>query len=168
MLPNRTTLVTPLEIENFPKYISALDLVQRAVTRLAALNRTAAEMEKIRKADEIYMEAVASGDFHSLTESNKTLHMEIGQAANNPYFLKHYERLLDEGQRLSHLHFDFMVTSSTGDELGQDHADLVDAIDRKDADAAEQLAHEHTMLFQHRFLNMMRQNTTQSMTILHT
>ena len=122
----------------------------------------------IRKADEIYMEAVASGDFHSLTESNKTLHMEIGQAANNPYFLKHYERLLDEGQRLSHLHFDFMVTSSTGDELGQDHADLVDAIDRKDADAAEQLAHEHTMLFQHRFLNMMRQNTTQSMTILPT
>ena len=168
MLPNRTTLVTPLEIENFPKYIAALDLVQRAVTRLAALNRSAVEMEKIRRADEVYMQAVASGDFHSLTETNKTLHMEIGQAANNPYFLKHYERLLDEGQRLSHLHFDFMVTSSTGDELGQDHADLLDAIDRKDADAAEQLAHEHTMLFQHRFLNMMRQNTTQSMAILHT
>lgn len=168
MLPNRTTLVTPLEIEDFPKYISALDLIQRAVTRLAALNCTHVELDRIRKADAVYMRAVTSGDFHALTETNKTLHMEIGQAANNSYFLKHYERLLDEGQRLSHLHFDFMVTSSTEDELGQDHADLIDAIARKDADAAESLAHEHTMLFQNRFLNMMRQNTTQSMAILHT
>lgn len=159
--------MTPLEIEDFPKYISALDLIQRAVTRLAALNRTHDEMDRIRKADEVYMEAIASGDFHALTETNKMLHMEIGRAANNSYFLKHYERLLDEGQRLSHLHFDFMVNASTGDELGQDHADLIDAIARKDAAAAEALAHGHTMLFQNRFLNMMRQNTTQSMTLLY-
>lgn len=39
ILPNSTTLVTPFEIEEFPDYISALDLIQRAVTRLAALSR---------------------------------------------------------------------------------------------------------------------------------
>lgn len=32
ILPNRTTLVTPFEIEEFPNYIAALDLIQRAVT----------------------------------------------------------------------------------------------------------------------------------------
>ncbi|MPW11062.1 FCD domain-containing protein [Paraburkholderia sp. CNPSo 3155] len=165
ILPNRTTLVTPFEIEEFPKYISALDLIQRAVTRLAALHRTETDLVRIRKADDQYMQAVESGDFQALTETNKALHIAIAHAANNPYFIGYYERLLGEGQRLSHLHFDFTVTSPTATKLGRDHADLIEAIERKDADMAEKLAHEHTMLFQKRFLDYMRQNMTESMAV---
>ncbi|MGF6303299.1 DNA-binding GntR family transcriptional regulator [Paraburkholderia sp. WC7.3d] len=165
ILPNRTTLVTPFEIEEFPKYISALDLIQRAVTRLAALHRTQADLVRIRKADDEYMQAVESGDYQSMTETNKALHVAIAHAANNPYFIGYYERLLGEGQRLSHLHFDFTVTSPTATKLGRDHADLIDAIERKDANTAEKLAHEHTMLFQQRFLDYMRQNMTESMAV---
>ncbi|SEK10997.1 transcriptional regulator, GntR family [Paraburkholderia diazotrophica] len=166
ILPNRTTLVTPFEIEEFPKYISALDLIQRAVTRLAAQHRTDADLARIRKADDVYMQAVESGDFQAMSETNKALHMTIAHAANNPYFVGYYERLLGEGQRLLHLHFDFTVTSPTAAKLGRDHDELIDAIARKDADAAEKAAHEHTMLFQKRFLDYMRQNMTESMAIL--
>ena len=45
------------------------------------------------------------------------------------------------------------------------HAEMIDAIARKDADATEKLAHEHTMLFQKRFLDYMRQNMTESMAL---
>ncbi|MGP8472560.1 hypothetical protein [Burkholderia sp. PR2] len=38
--------------------------------------------------------------------------------------------------------------------------------DRRDADAAERAAHEHTMLFQKRFLDYMKQNMTESMAVL--
>ncbi len=168
ILPNRTTLVTPFEIEEFPKYISALDLIQRAVSRLAATHRSDADMARIKQADKVYMKAVTSGDFQEMSETNKAFHMAIAQAANNPYFVGYYERLLGEGQRLSHLHFDFTVTSPGASKLGRDHEELIAAIERKDADAAEQLAHEHTMLFQKRFLDYMRQNMTQSMAILST
>ncbi|MBB5409029.1 DNA-binding GntR family transcriptional regulator [Paraburkholderia sp. HC6.4b] len=166
ILPNRTTLVTPFEIEEFPKYISALDLIQRAVTRLAALHRTDTDLARIRKADDVYMQAVESGDFQAMSETNKALHMAIAHAANNPYFVGYYERLLGEGQRLLHLHFDFTVTSPTAAKLGRDHDELIDAIARKDAEAAEKAAHEHTMLFQKRFLDYMRQNMTESMAVL--
>ncbi|CAD6514040.1 hypothetical protein LMG24235_00820 [Paraburkholderia sabiae] len=166
ILPNRTTLVTPFEIEEFPKYISALDLIQRAVTRLAAQHRTDADLARIQKADDVYMQAVDSGDFQAMSETNKALHMAIAHAANNPYFVGYYERLLGEGQRLLHLHFDYTVTSPTATKLGRDHAELIDAIARKDAEAAERLAHEHTMLFQKRFLDYMRQNMTESMALL--
>lgn len=166
ILPNRTTLVTPFEIEEFPKYISALDLIQRAVTRLAAQHRTDADLARIRKADDVYMKAVESGDFQAMSETNKALHMAIAQAANNPYFVGYYERLLGEGQRLLHLHFDFTVSSPTASKLGRDHDELIDAIAKKDADAAERAAHEHTMLFQKRFLDYMRQNMTESLAIL--
>ncbi|WP_321798038.1 GntR family transcriptional regulator [Caballeronia sp. J97] len=166
ILPNRTTLVTPFEIEEFPKYVSALDLIQRAVTRLAALHRSEADLARIRKADDIYMQAIDSGDFNAMSETNKGLHMAIARAANNPYFLGYYERLLGEGQRLLHLHFDYTVSSPSATKLGRDHAEIIDAIARRDADAAEKLAHEHTMLFQKRFLDYMRQNMTESMAIL--
>jgi DNA-binding GntR family transcriptional regulator len=166
ILPNRTTLVTPFEIAEFPKYISALDLIQRAVTRLAALHRSEADLARIRNADDAYMKAIDSGDFNAMSETNKGLHMAIAQAANNPYFVGYYEKLLGEGQRLLHLHFDYTTSSPSATKLGRDHADIIDAIARRDADAAEQLAHEHTMLFQKRFLDYMRQNMTESMAIL--
>jgi DNA-binding GntR family transcriptional regulator len=165
ILPNRTTLVTPFEIEEFPKYISALDLMQRAVTRLAAVHRSEAELAAIKEADRVYMEAVASGDFQAMSETNKAFHMAIAEAANNPYFVGYYERLLGEGQRLSHLHFDFTLSSPNSAGMGRDHEELIGAIEKKDAEAAEKLAHEHTMLFQRRFLDYMRQNMTQSMVI---
>ncbi|HDR9173104.1 TPA: GntR family transcriptional regulator [Burkholderia vietnamiensis] len=166
ILPNRTTLVTPFEIEEFPKYISALDLIQRAVTRLAAVYRTEADLVRIREADEAYACALDSGDFQAMSETNKTLHMTIAQAANNPYFLGYYERLLGEGQRLSHLHFDFVMSSPSATKLHRDHVDIIDAIVRQDADLAEKLAHEHTMLFQRRFLEYMHQNMTEKMAVV--
>jgi hypothetical protein len=40
-LPNRSTIVSPLEISNFPKYVEALSIAQRINTRLAAQLRRA-------------------------------------------------------------------------------------------------------------------------------
>lgn len=167
ILPNnRTTLVAPFEIKEFPKYISALDLIQRAVTKLAALHRTDADIRAIRKADEVYMNAITGGDYQAMSETNKALHVAIAQAANNPYFVGYYERLLGEGQRLAHLHYDFTVNNPEAVQLGRDHDDIIDAIERRDADIAEALAHEHTMLFQRRFLEYMNQNMTAGMAVL--
>lgn len=160
ILPNRTTLVTPFEIEEFPNYVAALDLIQRAVSRLAALQRTEDEMARIRAAEEAYMSSISLGDFQAMTELNKVLHLEIARAGKNPYLTSYYEKLLGEGQRLLHLHFDYIVSSASQSKLGRDHEDIVEAIAARNADAAENAAHEHTMLFQRRFLDYMQQNLT--------
>ncbi|MGC3412561.1 hypothetical protein ACPTII_32575 [Pseudomonas aeruginosa] len=47
--------------------------------------------------------------------------------------------------------------------MGRDHEDIVEAIAARDADAAENAAHEHTMLFQRRFLDYKQQNLTSQM-----
>jgi DNA-binding GntR family transcriptional regulator len=165
MLPNRTTLVTPFEIEEFPNYIAALDLIQRAVTRLAALQRTDDDLRRIREAEAAYMASLCGADFQVMTELNKNLHMEIARAGKNPYLTSHYERLLGEGQRLSHLHFDFILSPAGSSGMGRDHGEIVEAIAARDADTAEQAAHEHTMLFQRRFLDYMQQNLTARMRV---
>ncbi|MFP3557946.1 FCD domain-containing protein [Paraburkholderia sp. SIMBA_049] len=82
----------------------------------------------MQKADDVYTQSVDSGDVNAMSETNKALHMAIAHAANNPYFVGYYERLLGEGQRLLHLHFDFTVSSPTATKLGRDYADMIDAI----------------------------------------
>lgn len=165
ILPNRTTLVTPFEIEEFPNYVAALDLMQRVVTRLAATQHRPEDLEAIREADAAYLNAVTSGDFQVMSELNKAFHMAIARAGRNPYFINYYERLLSEGQRLLHLHFDYIVSSASANRLGRDHDDIIQAIAARDGDAAEAAAHEHTMLFQRRFLDYMQQNLTAQISI---
>ncbi|MDU9030773.1 GntR family transcriptional regulator [Pseudomonas mediterranea] len=165
ILPNRTTLVTPFEIEEFPKYITALDLTQRAVTRLAALNRSESDLERIRLSNSVYVQALANGSFQQMSETNKAFHMEIARAGHNPYLTRYYERLLGEGQRLLHLHFDFIVSSQTLTSPDHDHDRIIEAIALGQADAAEVASQEHTLLFRDRFLDFMRQNLTQGISI---
>lgn len=160
ILPNRTLLVTPFEIEEFPNYISALDLLQRAVTRLAALRRSDTELNQIKLIDQKYLKAVEDHDFEQMSELNKAFHLHIAKAGKNPYLTSSYERLLGEGQRLLHLHFDYIINSENPTRLGRDHDRIIAAITARDADEAEAAAHEHTMLFQRRFLDFMQQNLT--------
>ena len=83
ILPNRTAIVTPFEIEEFPNYITALDLVQRAVTRLAAIHRSDDDILKIEAANEVDMETVYKGDFRAITERHKEVHLAIAAADRN-------------------------------------------------------------------------------------
>ncbi len=160
ILPNRTLLVTPFEIEEFPNYISALDLLQRAVTRLAAMKRSESELEQIKAIDQQYLHAVQARDYEQMSELNKAFHLKIAKAGKNSYLTAGYERLLGEGQRLLHLHFDYIINSASSISLGRDHDRIIAAISNRDADEAEEAAHEHTMLFQRRFLDFMQQNLT--------
>ncbi|AXA66836.1 GntR family transcriptional regulator [Pseudomonas oryzihabitans] len=160
ILPNRTLLVTPFEIEEFPNYISALDLLQRAVTRLAALRRSEDELQQIKLTDQKYLRAVEDRDYEQMSELNKAFHLQIAKAGKNPYLTNSYERLLGEGQRLLHLHFDYIINSENSIRLGRDHDRIIAAIVNRDAKEAEDAAHEHTMLFQRRFLDFMQQNLT--------
>ncbi|AOE84126.1 GntR family transcriptional regulator [Pseudomonas sp. TCU-HL1] len=165
ILPNRTTLVTPFEIEEFPKYIAALDLTQRAVTRLAAINRTEQDLDRIREANTAYVRALGLGNFQEMSERNKAFHLEIAKAGRNPYLTNYYEKLLGEGQRLLHLHFDFIVSSQMT-RPDEDHDKIIEAIVNRQADEAEAASHEHTLLFRDRFLEFMKQNLTKNISIL--
>lgn len=76
------------------------------------------------------------------------------------------DRAAATGQRLLHLHFDYIIsTASTTTRLGRDHDVIVEAIAARNADEAEQAAHEHTMLFQRRFRAYMQQNLTKAVSV---
>lgn len=164
-LANRTTLVAPIELATFPKYVEALDLAQRTNTRLAARFRTEEDIRIIGKKLKGFEKAVASNFYLDMSESNKQFHLAIAAAGRNPYLGDFYARLLNEGQRMMHLHFEYLERTNEGYLLTDEHQLMLDAIIAMDIEEADRLAHAHTRQFQDSFVNFLRENYTSEMNL---
>lgn len=163
MLPNRSTIVAPLDVTAFPKYVEALDIAQRVNTRLAAELRTEDDLAAIAQAQVRFEAAVATGNHLAMSEANKGFHMAVAAAGRNPFLAGFYERLLDQGRRMLHLHFDYIERTSEGYLLTGEHAEMLEAIRARDVEEADRLAHAHTRQFRDNFLRFMAQNYGASM-----
>jgi DNA-binding GntR family transcriptional regulator len=160
LLPNRSAVVAPLEVETLPRYLEALDLMQRITTRMAALLRSEQELVAIRAAQAAFEEACARCSIVDMIEANRDYHLAIAAAGRNPYFTSLYARMLDEGMRMLHIHFKFRAETQTlkPDLMFAEHTAMTEAIARQDAELAERLAHEHAEGFSDAFIRYMRQN----------
>lgn len=161
-LPNRTTIVAPVDIARFPQYVDALDLTQRINTRLAAELRTDQDIKEIEAAQQGFIAAVNPRDHLAMSEANKHFHMAIARAGRNPYLASFYEKLLDEGRRILHLHFDYIEKTNDGRLLTDEHEEMIRAIRARDVARADRLAHDHSRQFRDRFLDFLRANYTSS------
>ena len=151
-LPNKGTIVSPLRLEGFSKYIDALDIVQRTVSRLAAKFRNNENLELINKEQAIFTSSVEANDVLGMIQSNRDFHIAIAKAGNNRYFEKIYRELLDDGRRSLRIYFN-SFDSHLPKNLISDHQLMIDAIKFQNLDLAEELAHEHTLQMQQQFLN---------------
>jgi DNA-binding GntR family transcriptional regulator len=160
-LPNRSTIVAPIEISTFPRYVEALDIAQRVNSRLAAEHRTDADLKIIARRQRDFEAAVKGGNHLLMSETNKKFHMAIADAGRNLYMAGFYERLLSQGRRMLHLHFDYLGKPARGDHaylLTDEHDDMLAAIQNRDVDRADELAHAHTRQFRDAFVEFLKMN----------
>ncbi|WP_422075628.1 GntR family transcriptional regulator [Tranquillimonas rosea] len=141
-LPNRSTIVAPIDFFELPQFFDALTLMYRVTTRLAATHRSQDEIARIRELRDGYAAAVAEKDVSRMIEVNRDFHAEIARAGKNHYYTELFERLLDEGRRLLRFYY-----SSFNDELPEiyldEHDRMVAAIEARDVTAADEIAHAH-------------------------
>ena len=141
-LPNRFTIVAPIDFPNLSQFFDALSLMYRVTTRLAAANRTEEELAAIRELQDGYTKAVEASDVPAMIEVNRNFHAAIARAGKNRYYTKLFIRLLDEGRRLLRLYY-----SSYNDQLPriylQEHEDMLAAIAQQDIEAADRVARAH-------------------------
>lgn len=164
-LLNRSTIVAPLDLGTFPKYIDALDIAQRMNTRLAAEFRTEEDLRVIAKAQRRFEGAIRTGNHLTMSETNRDFHVSIARAGRNPYLAGFYERLLDQGRRMLHMHFDFLERTTDGYLLTNEHDEMIDAIRARDVIKADELAHAHTRQFRDNFIDFMRDAYTTEVTL---
>lgn len=163
-VPNKGTVVAPLNLDEFPAYVDALDLIQRAVFRLAARHHTDADLVSIRAANEEFRTHVRANDALGMIRQNATLHLAMAAAGRNRILTDTYRRILDEGRRTLRLYF-----RSYGDTLPESLCDAHDAqiaaIAAGDEALAERLAHEHAEEVHQRFLRYMGERNSRDLTV---
>ena len=160
-LPNRSTIVTPIDLTRLPVYFEALALMYRVTTRSAAAHRTEADLAPIRALAARYADAVRRHDALAMIEANRNFHVAIAEAGGNPYFTGLFTRLLDEGRRLLRLYY-----SSFDDHLPrqyvEEHEAMVAAIEARDPDGADRLAAAHAAQIVRQIQSYMARDTAAS------
>ena len=163
-VPNKGTVVTPLNLDEFPAYVDALDLIQRAVFRLAARFRPDQDLVAIRAANDEFRRRVTANDALGMIRQNAKLHLAMASAGRNRILTDTYRRILDEGRRTLRLYF-----RSYGDTLPESLCDAHDAqiaaIADKNEALAERLAREHADEVHQRFLRYMSQRNSLDLTL---
>lgn len=91
--------------------------------------------------------------------------MAIAYAGKNQYLASFYEKLLSQGQRMLHLHFEYLERTHEGYLLTDEHTKMFEAVRDRNIDLADELAHAHTRQFQDNFINFMRENYTTDVTL---
>lgn len=141
-LPNRSTIVSAIDLVRLPIYFEALTLMYRVTTRGAAANRRDVDLVTIRKLQMDYAEAVNAHDVPGMIQTNRDFHVAIAVAAGNTYFTALFSRLLDEGRRILRLYyktFDDVLPRRFVDE----HEAMVVAIDARNTELADRLGAQH-------------------------
>lgn len=142
-LPNRNTIVAPIDLRALPVYFEALTLMYRVTTRLAASGRNREHLEAMRRHQSAYAGAVDQGDALGMISHNREFHATIAEAGGNPYFTALFTRLLDEGRRILRLYYYRSFNDHLPRKYVDEHDAIIAAIEAEDADLAEQLARKH-------------------------
>ncbi|WEX10549.1 GntR family transcriptional regulator [Chelativorans sp. AA-79] len=141
-LPNRNTIVAPIDFVRLPVYFEALTLMYRVTTRSAAVHRKPEHLAKIRSYQALFAESVRQRDALAMIEANRDFHVAIAETAGNHYFTGLFTRLLDEGRRILRLYY-----SSFDDRLPrqyvEEHERIIAAVESGDAELCERLATDH-------------------------
>nr|WP_236884191.1 GntR family transcriptional regulator [Devosia sp. A16] len=141
-LPNRNTIVAPIDFVNLPVYFEALTLMYRVTTRAAAVHRRPEHLVRIRAFEAAYADAVRRHDALGMIAINRDFHVAVAEAGGNVYFTQLFARLLDEGRRVMRV-FYYSFDDRLPRQYVDEHADMVAAIEAGDADRADALAATH-------------------------
>jgi len=141
-LPNRNTIVAPIDFSALPAHFDALTLMHRVTTRLAALRRTPRDLEEIRAHQAEFARTVAGADAIGMSDTNRDFHLAIARAGRNAYYTELFGRLLDEGRRLNRIYY-ASFDDHLPAEFVAEHEAIIQAIIDRDAERADSLARAH-------------------------
>lgn len=163
-LPNRNTVVAPIDFVQLPLYFEALSLLYRVTTRAAAARRKPEHLVAIRAHQAAFAEAVARRDAIAMIGANRDFHVAIAEAGGNPYFTGLFTRLLDEGRRILRLYY-----SSFDDRLPrqyvEEHDAMLASIEAGDTERADALAGAHAAQIVRQIQTYIARDTTAGMVL---
>lgn len=142
---NRAAQVTPMSHRSLHQFFIAAPMIYSAVSRLAALNATPAQVTRLRAAQAAFRRAIDEGDAAGCALGNERFHSIIGEMAQNLYLMPSLRRLLIDHARIGMIFYDRRAThlASQRSQAADDHDRFIALIEAGDGQAAADLAIAH-------------------------
>ena len=163
LLPNKGARVAPLDADDVPEILEALEIAQRLAARWAAERRTEKDLRTIAAGGEAFRQAVDTADYTVMSEANRVFHSNIGRACGNKHVSQWYDSLLNSSMRLARLAYaqappdpaSFQAFHCT---VVSEHDAMEKAILDRNTELSDRLAREHVTLFRNRIMSYLARN----------
>lgn len=134
-VPNRETRVAPIRAERAAQAFPVIAALHALGTRLGVPVLSAADDARMRSLDMERARALTRGDVTAAIALDDAFHAVLLEAAGNDELIRALERLMPQIRRLDALHFAELARRDSA----ADHAAILDACRRRDADEAGRL-----------------------------
>lgn len=150
IIPRKGVMVSPLSIDDALELIQVRVANESLCARLAAARVTPAEVERIRETAREFEAAVARRSITEAMNLDRVFHEQIAAASRNQMLSEILKVLHARSQR-----FWAITLAAEGHlaEVQQEHAAIIDALGRNDAEAAAKAVQEHVDSFQRALLH---------------
>ncbi|MEM7425796.1 MAG: GntR family transcriptional regulator [Pseudomonadota bacterium] len=142
---NRGAFAAPMSLKTLRDFFQTAPPVYASIAGLAALNRTGAQLSRLKDAQADFQAAVDAGQAEQMAYHNNRFHLIMGEMADNQYLWPSLQRLLIDHARIGQT-FYRPSTETMQDRLqaaSRHHDQFIAAIEAGDRKSAEQLAFDH-------------------------
>lgn len=151
--PNRAARVSAMSHDSLRSFFQAAPLIYVATTQLAAAAASASDIATLREIQSHFKQAIARNDIDGRVHYNDRFHLEIGKIAGNAYLMPSLRRLLLDHARLGKIFYRAGSPADMQRDLStavDQHDLIIEAIERRDAQAAGDLVRAHMELSRRR------------------
>lgn len=142
---NRSALVSAMTHNTLRDFFLVAPMIYAAVTRLAAQNATAEQVEMLKIVQRKFRAAIDDGNVEDRVFYNDRFHALIGEIANNVYLTPSLRRLLIDHARIADTFYRPRTTPMRENlaAAADQHDQMIEAIETGDEERAAQLAIDH-------------------------
>ena len=133
---NRTSMVSQFDFATLPAYFDAMQLLYRLSARMAAQNRSPAQVQRLKDIEHQLEQAHKDSDMLGIVRLNREFHALIAEMSGNPFITTWMRGLLDQGQRVFRMYLHHFHDRVPLPKLNQ-HLAMIASIEKGDAEGAE-------------------------------
>lgn len=138
-LPNRSSIISPLTMENMNDYFDTLLILTRSIMIAAANKRRPEDGDRLRELLSDFRTSIGQDNVFQVVFSQLNLLKGFATVARNDFLGKFFPDCLDYGRRTMLLHYFPLVSAADLDVLAESYGDLIEAVEAGDAATCNRL-----------------------------
>ncbi|MBY2966278.1 GntR family transcriptional regulator [Rhizobium leguminosarum] len=146
---NRAARVSSMSYQSLHDFFLLAPMIYITASKLAAENGTRGQLEVLKQVQQSFRKAVDNCDVEGRVFYNDQFHRQIGEMAHNVYLVPSLRRLQIDHARIGKVFYKHPNTPRMQEELElatQQHDEMIEAIGKRNPDAAGELARLHLEL----------------------